>query len=222
MFATGLNGPFGIAFYPSGDNPQWVYVANVDSVVRFPYRSGDIKARGARRNDRRQSLPAAAATRRATSRSRRTARRCSSRSAPTATSPKAWRGSMLRSEEMDRRKAARRDVGQRIRTRRRAGVRSAGQEPPHLRDRHPQLRRHGDRSRRPATCGARPTSAICSATISCPTIITRVRDGALLRLALVLHRRQRRSAPQGRAARPQGQGHGAGYPDPAALGFAAA
>jgi hypothetical protein len=46
VFATGLRGPFGIAFFPDGDNPQWVYVANTDSVVRFPYRSGDLKAAG--------------------------------------------------------------------------------------------------------------------------------------------------------------------------------
>jgi glucose/arabinose dehydrogenase len=45
-FAAGFHGPFGIAFFPSGDNPQWVYVANTDSVVRFPYRSGDLKAGG--------------------------------------------------------------------------------------------------------------------------------------------------------------------------------
>jgi glucose/arabinose dehydrogenase len=45
-FASGLNKPFGIAFYPSGDAPQWVYVANTDSVVRFPYKSGDLRARG--------------------------------------------------------------------------------------------------------------------------------------------------------------------------------
>jgi glucose/arabinose dehydrogenase len=44
IYASGLRGPFGIAFYPSGDNPQWVYVANTDSVVRFPYRAGDLKA----------------------------------------------------------------------------------------------------------------------------------------------------------------------------------
>ena len=43
----GLEQPFGIAFYPPGDDPQWVYVANTDSVVRFPYRSGDLQARGA-------------------------------------------------------------------------------------------------------------------------------------------------------------------------------
>jgi glucose/arabinose dehydrogenase len=45
-FATGLNLPFGIAFYPLGPNPQYVYVGNTDSVVRFPYRNGDLKARG--------------------------------------------------------------------------------------------------------------------------------------------------------------------------------
>jgi glucose/arabinose dehydrogenase len=47
VFASGLNQPYGIAFYPSGASPQWVYVANTDSVVRYPYRSGDTKAAGA-------------------------------------------------------------------------------------------------------------------------------------------------------------------------------
>jgi glucose/arabinose dehydrogenase len=46
VFATGLNTPFGIAFYPLGPNPQWVYVANMDSVVRFPYHNGDVTATG--------------------------------------------------------------------------------------------------------------------------------------------------------------------------------
>ena len=45
-FASGLNKPFGIAFYPSNGNPQWVYVANTDSVVRFPYKTGDLAASG--------------------------------------------------------------------------------------------------------------------------------------------------------------------------------
>ena len=47
VFASGLNKPFGIAFYPPGPNPEWVYVGNTDAVVRFPYRNGDLKARGA-------------------------------------------------------------------------------------------------------------------------------------------------------------------------------
>jgi glucose/arabinose dehydrogenase len=45
-FAFGLNIPFGIAFYPLGPNPQWVYVANMDSVVRFPYHNGDMVSAG--------------------------------------------------------------------------------------------------------------------------------------------------------------------------------
>ncbi len=45
-FVEGLNQPFGIAFYPAGSSPQWVYIANTDSIVRIPYRSGDLKARG--------------------------------------------------------------------------------------------------------------------------------------------------------------------------------
>jgi glucose/arabinose dehydrogenase len=47
LFARGLNKPFGLAFYPPGDDPQWLYVGNTDSVVRFPYRKNDIRARGA-------------------------------------------------------------------------------------------------------------------------------------------------------------------------------
>ena len=46
IFATGLGHPFGIAFYPLGPNPKWVYVGNTNSVVRFPYENGDLKARG--------------------------------------------------------------------------------------------------------------------------------------------------------------------------------
>lgn len=47
VFASGLRQPFGIAFYPLGANPQWVYVGNTNSLVRFPYQNGDLKARGA-------------------------------------------------------------------------------------------------------------------------------------------------------------------------------
>ena len=47
VFATGLSQPFGIAFYPPGPNPQWIYVGNTDSVIRISYQVGDLKARGA-------------------------------------------------------------------------------------------------------------------------------------------------------------------------------
>jgi glucose/arabinose dehydrogenase len=46
IFATGLDRPFGIAFYPPGNDPQWLYVANINSVVRFPYHNGDLQASG--------------------------------------------------------------------------------------------------------------------------------------------------------------------------------
>jgi glucose/arabinose dehydrogenase len=47
VFADGLDHPFGIAFYPAGNNPQWIYVANNNSVVRLAYHNGDLKASGA-------------------------------------------------------------------------------------------------------------------------------------------------------------------------------
>jgi hypothetical protein len=43
IFAEHLNRPFGIAFFPNGSDPQWIYVANTDGVVRFPYHNGDLK-----------------------------------------------------------------------------------------------------------------------------------------------------------------------------------
>jgi glucose/arabinose dehydrogenase len=46
-FASGLKQPFGIAFYPPGKKPRYIYVANTDSVVRFAYQNGDTKARDA-------------------------------------------------------------------------------------------------------------------------------------------------------------------------------
>jgi glucose/arabinose dehydrogenase len=46
IFATGLYQPYGIAFHPPGPEPRWVYIANSHSVVRFPYKNGDLKASG--------------------------------------------------------------------------------------------------------------------------------------------------------------------------------
>jgi glucose/arabinose dehydrogenase len=46
IFASGLDRPFGITFYPPGRDPKWVYVAEINAVVRFPYASGDMTARG--------------------------------------------------------------------------------------------------------------------------------------------------------------------------------
>lgn len=45
VFSSGLDQPFGIAFYPPGADPRWVYIAENNRIVRFAYRSGDLKAR---------------------------------------------------------------------------------------------------------------------------------------------------------------------------------
>ena len=45
-FAEGLKQPYGIAFYPQGSNPQWIYIGNTNEVVRIPYHAGDMKASG--------------------------------------------------------------------------------------------------------------------------------------------------------------------------------
>lgn len=43
-YASGLTSPYGMAFYPSAANPQFLYVANTASIVRFPYSLGDTVA----------------------------------------------------------------------------------------------------------------------------------------------------------------------------------
>ena len=45
VFAAGFNRPYGIAFYPPGPEPQYIYVAQSNAVIRFPYLSGDLEAR---------------------------------------------------------------------------------------------------------------------------------------------------------------------------------
>jgi len=46
LFAEGLKRPYGIAFYPPGPDPQWVYIGDENEVIRFPYHTGDLKASG--------------------------------------------------------------------------------------------------------------------------------------------------------------------------------
>jgi glucose/arabinose dehydrogenase len=50
VFAEGLHQPFGIAFYPPGPDPKYVYIGDTDEIVRFPYKSGDLKATGPMEN----------------------------------------------------------------------------------------------------------------------------------------------------------------------------
>ena len=88
VFASGLNRPYGIAFYPPGPNPQWVYIGEhgLRRAVSLPER----RLEGARPGGTpRATCPSAAATGPAASNSRRTARRCSSQwvRLPTSTIP---------------------------------------------------------------------------------------------------------------------------------------
>ena len=47
IYVSGLKRPYGLAFYPPGPDPQWLYVGSTNELVRFPYRAGDLKASGA-------------------------------------------------------------------------------------------------------------------------------------------------------------------------------
>jgi glucose/arabinose dehydrogenase len=44
-FVTGLDHPFGIAFYPAED-PHYIYVGNATTIQRIPYKTGDLHATG--------------------------------------------------------------------------------------------------------------------------------------------------------------------------------
>jgi glucose/arabinose dehydrogenase len=46
VYSEDLKQPFGIAFYPPNAEPTHVYIANTDSVVRFPYQVGATQAQG--------------------------------------------------------------------------------------------------------------------------------------------------------------------------------
>lgn len=47
VFVDRLHRPYGIAFYPPGNNPQWIYIGNTDGIIRIPYKNGDLKASSA-------------------------------------------------------------------------------------------------------------------------------------------------------------------------------
>jgi glucose/arabinose dehydrogenase len=44
-FASDVTLPFGIAFWPPGPDPRFVYIAGTDQIVRYPYQNGDLQAR---------------------------------------------------------------------------------------------------------------------------------------------------------------------------------
>ena len=114
----------------------------------------------------------------------------------------------------------RRRLELRGRPRRSAGVRSGRPQQEDIRDRHPQLRR---------ACGASLDGRRVVLDQRTRRARRRSRAGLrhararrrLLRLAVVLYRRQRRSAPPWRTSGPQGQGDRSGRADPVALRFVA-
>lgn len=46
VFAQGLLQPNGLSLQPAGANPQWLYVAESNRVVRYPYQVGQVVAAG--------------------------------------------------------------------------------------------------------------------------------------------------------------------------------
>ncbi len=46
VFATGFKRPYGLAFYPPGPDPQWLYIGSENELTRIPYHNGDLKASG--------------------------------------------------------------------------------------------------------------------------------------------------------------------------------
>ncbi|WP_245300059.1 PQQ-dependent sugar dehydrogenase [Methylocystis bryophila] len=46
VFVSGLERPYGLAFYPPGPDPRWLYVSTSSQVRRYPYQAGQLKAGG--------------------------------------------------------------------------------------------------------------------------------------------------------------------------------
>jgi glucose/arabinose dehydrogenase len=46
VFAEGLDRPYGMAFYPAGPNPRYLYIGQTTQIVRYPYHPGDIRPSG--------------------------------------------------------------------------------------------------------------------------------------------------------------------------------
>jgi len=46
VYADGLDKPFGLAFYPSAEDPKWLYIAENNRIVRFAFKKGDVRASG--------------------------------------------------------------------------------------------------------------------------------------------------------------------------------
>ncbi|HEX3912925.1 MAG TPA: PQQ-dependent sugar dehydrogenase [Steroidobacteraceae bacterium] len=47
VYLEGLKLPFGLAFYPNAQHPEWLYVSETNRVTRYAFQTGDLKPRGA-------------------------------------------------------------------------------------------------------------------------------------------------------------------------------
>ena len=206
-FAEGLQRPFGIAFYPAGANPKWVYIAETDAVVRYPYKSGDLKARAPFEtlvpkltvnhadhwtrdvlfspDGKTMFVTVGSGSNTAESMPKKTPEELAAWNKDHAFGS-AW------GKEEDRADVLAFD--------------------PMGKDRHVYaagIRNCVTAVIRPGTddlwCSTNERDGLGDNVP--PDYVTRVKAGGYLRLALVLHRRPRRPAPCGRAARPEGQGH---------------
>ena len=144
VFAEGLNHPFGIAFYPPGPNPQWVYVANTNSRGALPVSERRPESARSGRDHRAD----AAARRRPLDARRRLHARRQDDVRVGRLGQQRRRGDGEEDAGRDSRLAggprARRRLGAGGEPRRRAVARSRGQGPARVRRRHPQLRLDGD------------------------------------------------------------------------------
>lgn len=47
VYLQGLKLPFGLAFFPNAQHPEWLYVAETNRITRYAFHIGDLKPRGA-------------------------------------------------------------------------------------------------------------------------------------------------------------------------------
>ena len=183
-------------------NPEWIYIANSDGVVRFPYKIGDLKATGAPETDR-SSASRGRITGRATSCSRPTASGSCSRSAPARTSrstcsPTPLEKGGLEAWKKNKPLGAAWDTEER-----RATVLAFDPDGKNEKIFATGLRNCSGITIQPATGRAvvRGQRARRARRQHAVRICHRGEGRRVLRLALVLHRRQRGPAPEGHAAR---------------------
>ncbi len=219
VFASGLEGPFGIAFYPAV-NPRFVYVAEVNRVVRFAYKDGDLKASGKPQVVVAQLAPRAGGhTTRDLVFSKDGTRMFVSVGSGSNVSPggDAKSGDELRAWEASHAVGAAYGDEEK-----RADVLVFDPEGKNEKIFATGIRNCVGLAVHPSSgdvwCSTNERDGLGDDLV--PDYVTRVKRGRLLRLAVALSRRARRPAPPGRAARLEGQGHGARRAVAAAFGVA--